>query len=129
MFQLQYLDHIAIRVRDVEKSALWYEEVLGLKRVKPREWGAFPIMMLAGKTGIALFPAKTNNPKILPEGDWLVPFHFAFQVSNQEFEKVKQHFEKKNIAIEFQDLIHFHSIFISDPDNYKIEITTQVKLY
>ena len=126
-FQLQYLDHIAIRVRDIEKSAKWYEETLGLKRLKPKEWGAFPIIMLAGNSGIALFPAKTDNPKHLPKGDYLTAFHFAFRVSNEDFEKVRQHLEKKNIEMEFQDLIHFKSFFFSDPDNYLVEITTQVK--
>lgn len=118
-FTLQQLDHIAIRVSDLEKSARWYESVLGLERLKPEEWGDFPIMMLAGSSGVALFPSKTNNPKQIPEGDFIIAFHFAFRVSNIDFEKVKAHLEEKNIDFEFQDLIHFHSIFISDPDNYR----------
>lgn len=122
-----HLDHIALRVRDLEKSAKWYEEILGLKKVKPNEWGDFPIMMSAGKSGIALFPAKTDNPKNIPEGDYLTAFHFAFQVSNEDFENFRKHLELKGIEYEFQDLIHFHSFFISDPDNYQVEITTQVK--
>lgn len=31
MIKLNYLDHVAIHVVDMEKSAAWYEEVLGLK--------------------------------------------------------------------------------------------------
>ena len=126
-FELKYLDHIAIRVRDLEKSAKWYEEVLGLKRIKPKEWGDFPIMMSAGNSGIALFSSKTDNPKNIPEGDYIAAFHFAFRVSNEDFEKVQKHLDVNKIEYEFQDLIHFHSFFISDPDNYQIEITTQLK--
>lgn len=29
---LQFLDHVALRVQDLEVSAIWYEKVLGLKR-------------------------------------------------------------------------------------------------
>lgn len=126
-FQLKNLDHIAIRVRDLEKSAKWYEKTLNLKKVKPKEWGAFPIMMLAGKSGVALFPAKTSQPKNLPEGDYLVPFHFAFRIEVEEFEKIKSHLYNIGIEFEFQDLYHFHSIFLLDPDNYQVEITCQVK--
>lgn len=126
-FQLKHLDHIALRVRDIEKSAKWYEEILGLKKIKPDEWENFPIMMLAGNSGVALFPAKTDNPKNIPEGDYICAFHFAFRISNEDFEKIRNHFEKNNIEYEFQNLVHFHSFFISDPDNYRIEITTQMK--
>ena len=52
-FQLEQLDHIAIRVKDIRASAKWYEEMLGLKPLRPKEWGEFPIIMLAGKSGIA----------------------------------------------------------------------------
>lgn len=128
-FKLQQLDHIAIRVRDLEKSVQWYTDVLGLKKVHPKEWGAFPIMMLAGNSGVALFPSKTTQPKKLPADDFLTPFHFAFRINLDDSEKVKVHLHNIGIDFEFQDLIHFHSIFISDPDDYQIEITCQVKKF
>lgn len=93
-FQLKQLDHIAIRVSNLEKSAQWYEKTLGLKRIKPKEWGAFPIMMLAGESGVALFPAKTSQPKHLPKGDYLIPFHFAFRIAVEDFEKIRIHLVK-----------------------------------
>ena len=35
--EIEFLDHVAIRVADLEASALWYEKVLGLKRYQLSE--------------------------------------------------------------------------------------------
>ena len=126
-FKVLQLDHIAIRVKDMEKSAKWYRETLGFKRVQPKEWGDFPIMMIGTNSGVALFPGKTKNPAPLPEGDWLVPFHFAFRVNRSSLDYAIDHFRSLNIEFEFQELIHFHSVFIKDPDGHRVELTAQVK--
>ncbi len=54
-FSLNFLDHVAIRVKDIELSVKWYQTVLNLKKYQLAEWGDFPIFMLSGKTGVALF--------------------------------------------------------------------------
>ena len=59
-FEIERLDHVAILVSDLEASATWYEKVLGLKRYQLPEWGDYPIFMLAGKAGVALFPAEST---------------------------------------------------------------------
>ncbi len=65
MFRINCLDHVAIRVKDIDLSAKWYEKVLGLKRLTFEEWGGFPVFMLAGKTGIAIFPAYMHEPALI----------------------------------------------------------------
>ena len=47
MIKLNYLDHVAILAADMEKSAEWYNKVLGLKKYQVEKWGAFPIFMLS----------------------------------------------------------------------------------
>lgn len=126
-FKVLQLDHVAIRVKDMEKSAQWYADVLGFKRVQPEEWAPFPIMMIGTNSGVALFPGKTDDPKPLPEGDWLIPFHFAFRVSRTSLDYAMEHFRSKNIEFEFQDLIYFHSVYVSDPDGHRVELTAQVR--
>lgn len=39
MIELESIDHVALLVRDVERSARWYEEVLGLRRVELKQRG------------------------------------------------------------------------------------------
>ncbi|HMU46925.1 MAG TPA: VOC family protein [Chitinophagaceae bacterium] len=39
---IRFLDHVAIRVKDLTISADWYQKVLGLKKNQAPEWGEFP---------------------------------------------------------------------------------------
>ncbi len=40
--QLEGIDHVAVGVRDVERSAKWYIEVLGFERLYEDAWGGVP---------------------------------------------------------------------------------------
>lgn len=125
-FQLDFLDHVAIRVKDIDASVTWYKKVLGLKRYQLPEWGDFPIFMLSGKTGIALFPANTNDPKLEPTSKNVKIDHFAFQVSNEAFAKARKHYENLGLSYSFQDHHYFHSIYTKDLDGHTVELTTLV---
>lgn len=125
-FQLEFLDHVAIRVKDMETSAKWYEEVLGLKRYQLPEWGEFPIFLLSGKSGVALFPANKDDIP-LPQTSRNVKIdHFAFNVTNENFEKAKIRYNKLNLEFTIQDHHFFHSIYTKDPDGLTVELTTLV---
>src|SRR5882724_4488624 len=58
MFRVNRLDHVALTVRDVQKSIAWYRDVFGLERRHAETWGDYPVMMCAGDTALALFEAK-----------------------------------------------------------------------
>jgi len=125
-FKINFLDHVAIRVKDINASAEWYEKVLGLKKYQLPEWGPFPVFMLAGKTGIALFPANQDHPTLDQNSRNVKIDHFAFNVSNEDFEKAKKHYETINLEYGFQDYHYFHSIYTKDPDGHVVELTTFV---
>jgi catechol 2,3-dioxygenase-like lactoylglutathione lyase family enzyme len=122
--EIGFLDHVAIRVADMEASALWYEEVLGLKRYKLPEWGDFPIFMLSGKSGIALFPANPTDTKLEPSSKNVKIDHFAFNVTRENFEKAKKSYTELNLDFEIQDHHYFDSIYTKDPDGHTVELTT-----
>ncbi|KAB8151733.1 VOC family protein [Kordia sp. TARA_039_SRF] len=125
-FKLDFLDHVAIRVKDINASAAWYEKVLGLKRYQLEKWGEFPIFMLSGKTGIALFPANLNDAALDSSSMNVKIDHFAFNVSNEAFAKARKHYENLGIAYSFQDHHYFHSIYTKDLDGHDVELTTLV---
>ncbi len=119
-FQLQFLDHVAIRVKDLEKAAQWYEGTLGLKRIQFAEWGPAPILLLADQTGLALFPA--DSKKSIQKID-----HFAFRMEFNQFEIARDFFRKQEIPFEEQDHHFFKSIYLTDPDGHTVELTTPIK--
>jgi len=123
-FKVDFLDHVAIRVRDVEASAAWYGTVLGLKRYQLPEWGEYPIFMLAGTSGVALFPAREADPAVDPASRNVKIDHFAFQVSREAFGQAQRHYESLGQEFQFQDHHYFHSIYTRDPDGHVVELTT-----
>ena len=121
-FEIGRLDHVAIRVKDLNASSAWYENVLGLKKKQVPEWGDFPLFMLSGKTAVALFPSAAGEQKIKSTID-----HFAFHVTPENFEKAKQKYTVLGLDFTFQDHHYFHSIYTQDLDGHTVELTTLVK--
>lgn len=121
---LAFLDHVAIRVADLERSAAWYAEVLGLQRYDLPEWGPYPIFMLAGKSGLALFPANHQDPVLDPDSLNVKIDHFAFHVSRENFDRALLRYKALGLAFEVKDHTYFHSVYTEDPDGHTVELTT-----
>lgn len=61
--------------------------------------------MLSGKSGVALFPANSQDPEILASSKNVKIDHFAFNLSKQNFDLAKKHYESLDLPYDFQD--HF----------------------
>lgn len=124
MFKMDHLDHVALAVKDLTRSARWYQEVLGLERRYQEAWGDVPTMLCAGNTCLALFPASTAEPKPVPDDNTIAMRHLAFRVSRKNFERAQEELSRRAIAYEFEDHEIAHSIYFSDPDGHRLELTT-----
>ena len=80
--------------------------------------------MLARKSGIAIFPADLADDMINQRSRNVIIDHFAFNISNKDFLRAQDYFNKINQDFDFQDHHYFHSIYLRDPDNHKVELTT-----
>jgi len=125
-FKINFLDHVAIRVQDIAISVVWYEKILGLKKYEVATWGPYPIFMLAGKTGVALFPANADDPYLDEQSKNVKIDHFAFNVSQEDFKKARLKYDNLGLHYTFQDHIYFHSLYTKDPDGHTVELTTLV---
>ena len=76
------------------------------------------------KLGIALFPANLKDPKIDENSKNVKIDHFAFNVTNENFEKAKIKYEELDLDFDVQDHHYFESIYTKDPDGHTVELTT-----
>ena len=125
-FKINNLDHVAIRVKDMKTSIEWYETVLGLKKYQFDKWGDFPIFMLSGQVGVAIFPVNLEDGFCDKNSKNIKIDHFAFNVSNENLELAKAHYTNLGIEYDFQDHYYYHSIYVEDPDGHTVELTTLV---
>jgi catechol 2,3-dioxygenase-like lactoylglutathione lyase family enzyme len=124
MFELEGLDHVALAVRDVERSADWYVEVLGFERRYDGMWKGVPVFVARDKTAIALFPAGSGraNPPVSRKPAGML--HLALRADRKNFVAAQRDLTGRGIAFHFQDHQISQSIYFRDPDGYEIEITT-----
>src|ERR1700730_13436492 len=124
MFELEGLDHVALAVRDVERSADWYVDVLGFERRYHGMWGGVPVFVARDKTAIALFPAKNDQANGSLAGRRGGMLHLALRANRKNFVAAQRCLTSCGIAFHFQDHEISHSIYFRDPDGIELEITT-----
>jgi catechol 2,3-dioxygenase len=124
MFELEGLDHVALAVRDVERSAEWYVEVLGFERRFQGMWEGVPVFVARDKTALALFPAETDQENSARPRRRTGMLHLALRADRGNFAAAQRELTRRGIAFHFQDHEISHSIYFRDPDGIELEITT-----
>ena len=121
--RLNHIDHVALTCASPEASKAWYVSVLGFEHVFPGKWDGIPIFLRLGPTFIALFPARSSAGESSPAAARID--HLAFRTSAyEEFEIAQKELTARGIGFVFQDHEIAHSIYFSDPDGHRLEITT-----
>jgi catechol 2,3-dioxygenase-like lactoylglutathione lyase family enzyme len=126
MLTLEGIDHVALAVPDVERSAEWYIDVLGFERLYPGLWNGVPVFIGKGTTALALFPRRSRQDLAPHQGqanetDML---HLALRADRKNFLAAQEDLKRRGIKFEFQDHEISHSIYFRNPDGHRLEITT-----
>ena len=120
--QLEGIDHVAMGVCDIERSAKWYIGVLGFERLHEGMWNGVPTFIGKGNTGIALFPASHETKSSAHREIRML--HLAFRADRENFLAAQRELLNHGIKFEFQDHEIAQSIYFRDPDGHQLEITT-----
>ena len=115
MVQVQGLDHVAIAVQDVARSAAWYQSRFGRGGRYREVWHGDPTFLCAGATCVALIPSKEGV------GDRGAR-HFAFRVDRANFERARTELDRQQIAYEFDDHEVSWGLYLRDPDGHVVEL-------
>lgn len=134
MFEVYAVDHIVLTVADVDLSARWYEQVLGMRRVEAaKSSGRAPrVSMRFGSQKINLRPVSATQT------DWFTAHHVATGSTDLCFlvgvdpETVVAHLNDCNVAVEQGPVVKhgaqgdIRSVYCRDPDGSLIEISSYV---
>jgi catechol 2,3-dioxygenase-like lactoylglutathione lyase family enzyme len=121
---LEGIDHVALSVRDVERAAQWYIDVLGFERRYEGIWDDVPVFIGKGTTALALFPVQANSRSVSTDRGEIRMLHLALRANRQNFLAAQEELKRRGIKFEFQDHEISHSIYFRDPDGHELEITT-----
>jgi len=121
------LDHIGLRVRDVESSLSFYAGVLGLESERVDEWRngevTFPSVRLNSSTLIDLFAAPDVREPTTINQD-----HFCLEIKPIDLEHLKTRCTKLGIGIHDGPGTRWGargdgtSLYIYDPDQNVVEL-------
>ena len=121
---LEGIDHVALSVRDVKRSAQWYIDVLGFERLHEGRWNDVPVFVGKDNAAVALFPLRSGKVSNSSSSAGPRVLHFAFRTTRANFVAAQHELRAGGIEFEFQDHEISHSIYFDDPDGHEIEITT-----
>jgi catechol 2,3-dioxygenase-like lactoylglutathione lyase family enzyme len=124
MVKVTGMDHIVLNVADVERSAAWYEDKLGLELIRMEEWRRgevlFPSLRIDATTLIDLFPSERTGENLN---------HFAVVVDADDLRAVAESGEFELAGpTDPADLFGAQGqglgIYVKDPDGNTVELRT-----
>ena len=129
LVKITEMDHIVLRVRDVEESIGFYSQVLGLKLERVDEWRRgevrFPSARLNDDTIIDFF--ATDQPAI-GKGGLKNQDHFCMVIEPTDMEALKASFEAMGVEIQGGPGKRWGShgdgisLYVYDPDDNVVEL-------
>ncbi|MHB1583774.1 MAG: VOC family protein [Acidimicrobiales bacterium] len=129
---VQELGHLVLYVRDLERSAAFYRDVLGWRQIVP-DPGEPPSMIAAfsgGRTHHELLLIEVGpDAQPIPTGRRVGMYHFGLRVgdSDDELREMRRRVEEADAPIlGASDHGVTHSLYVADPDGNEVELYVDV---
>lgn len=128
--QVKELGHLVLYVKNVERSAAFYRDVLGWEAIFPFVSGMPAAAFSSGRTHHELLLIEVGeNATPLPRGRHLGLYHFGLKVgdTDDELREVMARLSEEGVAVVgASDHTVTHSLYILDPDGNEIELYIDV---
>jgi catechol-2,3-dioxygenase len=126
--EVKELGHLVLYVHDINRSAEFYGDILGWKRISPK---GLPVAAFSGgRTHHELLLIEVGpDAQDLPRGRRVGLYHFGLKVadSDEELKAVLSHIRERGVKlVGTADHTVTHSIYIEDPDGNEIELYSDV---
>jgi catechol 2,3-dioxygenase len=122
--QAHYLGHVALYVKELERSLAFYRDVVGLKEVG-RTFGGRAVALTSGRTHHEMLLIEVGDVPGPRSGARRGLYHIGIKVGDslQELRAAKKELENFGIPISgMSDHTVTHSLYLHDPDGNEIEL-------
>jgi catechol 2,3-dioxygenase len=131
--EIKELGHIVLYVHNIERSATFYGDVLGWKRLEAADGplGRIPVALFSsGRTHHVLLLIEVGeDAQDLPRGRHVGLYHFGLKVGDSDDElraAIRRCQESGVHIVGSSDHTVTHSLYIADPDGNEIELYIDV---
>lgn len=123
--RIRKLGHVVLQVRDVERSARFYTEVLNFRVSDRGGQGGVFLTAVGDHHTVGLFPSDGESAQTPAEGAVRL-HHFAMQVGSlEELFEIRSYLRERDVPIVFEGrraLGGHTSVEFLDPDGYHLEL-------
>jgi catechol-2,3-dioxygenase len=122
---VRHVGHVVLKVRDIERSARFYRDVLGLKEVARANFGRPMAFFSTGQNhhDIALLEVGAEAPAPEPNGVGLYHVALVIGTTLDELRAAKAHLEAHGYTkLRLTDHQVTQSIYLDDPDGNGVEL-------
>ena len=121
MLPIRGLYEVAIRVKDLSKSEVFYREILGLEVGIRDERRNMLFLRAGGQAGMVVLQED--------KGTWPMQ-HFAFTVEEADIDAAAEALKKRGVAVKgpvFHKWMPARSVYFLDPDGHDLELCAPVQ--
>jgi catechol 2,3-dioxygenase len=126
--QAHYLGHVVFYVKDLERSLIFYRDVVGFNEVG-RTFGGRAVALTSGRTHHELLLIEVGDVPGPQSGMRRGLYHIGIKIGDslEELRVAKGELEKFGIPISgMSDHTVTHSLYLHDPDGNEIELYVDV---
>jgi catechol 2,3-dioxygenase len=125
MIKVSNVGHVVLKVRDLDRAARFYRDVLGLREVARATFGRPLAFLSAGENHHDVGLYEVGPEAVAPARNAIGLYHVALKIGNslEELRRAKAHLEAHGFAdLGLADHRVSQSIYLNDPDGNRIEL-------